>query len=365
MGCCKNVIASLVCTAVLCGAGVAAYMYGPWNKDNDSGSEETTTTLTAKSSTCKNCCNGLESNCDLPIDQVTWAMVHNAMSSEDDFFYAANNDLSLEKALVEGYRGLMLDSCLCNGDTIVDVIQDFVTGNDEDTEENTEEQYLGFCHGTCGAGSRKPETVLNNIKTFLDVNPNEVLILEFEVGEGTLELLYEAINDSGLEKYVLRDEENDGTVTTWPTLQQLISSNRRLLLFAHNGGMESCATSTCPEGIFYTYDHFSQTNWNDGDTCELRGSVDTIPDKHGFFLMNHWKNDENLDLPSKTNAEEFNTYEFLSTRLGKCDERVPNIVAVDFWSTGDVLKFVEDQNTKIGGGGDAVVAASRSGSIRH
>jgi hypothetical protein len=30
-----------------------------------------------------------------------------------------------------------------------------------------------------------------------------------------------------------------------------------------------------------------------------------------------------------------------------------------------VLKFVEDQNTKIGGGGDAVVAASRSGSIRH
>jgi hypothetical protein len=110
---------------------------------------------------------------------------------------------------------------------------------------------------------------------------------------------------------------------------------------------------------------YSQTNWNDGDTCELRGSVDTIPDKHGFFLMNHWKNDENLDLPSKTNAEEFNTYEFLSTRLGKCDERVPNIVAVDFWSTGDVLKFVEDQNTKIGGGGDAVVAASRSGSIRH
>ncbi len=49
-------------------------------------------------------------------------------------------------------------------------------------------------------------------------------------------------------------------------------------------------------------------------------------------MMNHWKNDENLDLPSKINAEEFNTYEFLSTRFGTCKERVPNIVAVDFWS---------------------------------
>lgn len=80
--------------------------------------------------------------------------------------------------------------------------------------------------------------------------------------------------------------------------------------------------------------------------------------------MNHWKNDDDLDLPSKTNAEEFNTYEFLSARFDKCDERMPNALAVDYWSTGDVLKFVEDQNKKIGGGGDAV-ASSRSSSIRH
>mmetsp|Transcript_5961 Transcript_5961/g.9219 ORF Transcript_5961/g.9219 Transcript_5961/m.9219 type:complete len:365 (-) Transcript_5961:395-1489(-) len=364
MGGCKNFIGTLVCTAILCGAGVVAYLYGPWNKD-DGGSEETpttTTALTAKSSACESCCNGLESNCDLPINQVTWAMVHNAMSSQDDSFYAANNDLSLEKALVEGYRGLMLDSCLCDGDNIIDVLQDYVTGNDED---NTEEKYLGFCHGTCAAGSRNPTTVLNHIKAFLDINPNEVLIIEFEVGDGTLELLYQAINDSGLEKYVLRyEEENDGTISTWPTFQQLISANRRLILFAHNGGMASCETQTCPEGIFYTFDHFSQTNWNDGNTCVLRGSDTKVPDEHGFFLMNHWKNDENLDLPSKTNAEEFNTYDFLSTRFGKCKERMPNIVAVDFWNVGDVLKFVEDENKKIGGG-DAAVAESRNGSIRH
>ena len=109
----------------------------------------------------------------------------------------------------------------------------------------------------------------------------------------------------------------------------------------------------------------SQTNWNDGDTCDLRGNDNNdVLDKRGFFLMNHWKNDDELDLPSKTNAEEFNTYEFLSARFGKCDVRLPNALAVDYWSTGDVLKFVEDQNAKLGGGGDAV-ASSRSGSIRY
>ena len=255
MGCCKNIISSLVCIAILCGAGIAAFLYGPWfdnDTDGDSPSAgETSTTLIAKSSDCENCCNGLESNCDLPINQVTWAMVHNAMSTEEDSFYAANNDLSLEKALVEGYRGLMLDSCLCDGDSIVDIIQDYITG-DNDTEDDLEEGYLGFCHGKCGTGVREPAIVLNNIKKFLDVNPNEVLILEFEVGDGTLELLHQAINDAGLEQYALQELKTD----KWPTFQQLIDSNRRLLIFAHNGGMKSCQTQTCPVGIFYTYDHF-------------------------------------------------------------------------------------------------------------
>jgi hypothetical protein len=264
MGCFKSIFGGLACIAILGGAGAAAYFYGPWSKDKDNGvSGETPTTLIAKNSDCKSCCNGLETNCDLSINQVTWAMVHNAMSSEDDDFYAANNELSLEKALVDGYRGLMLDSCLCDGDydSLTDVIQDSIQdyvpgGNVEGTEGNQVEKYLGFCHGTCATGVRKPATVLNNIKTFLDVNPKEVLILEFEVGEGTLELLHQAIDDSDLAEYILRDVENNGTVTNWPTFQQLINANRRLLIFAHNDGMGSCATQTCPEGFFYTYDHF-------------------------------------------------------------------------------------------------------------
>ncbi len=63
---------------------------------------------------CKGCCNDIASNCGLRLNEATFAMVHNAMSSRDDLFVAYNNLHPLEGALVAGYHGIMLDSCMCN-----------------------------------------------------------------------------------------------------------------------------------------------------------------------------------------------------------------------------------------------------------
>ncbi len=41
-------------------------------------------------------------------------MVHNAMLSREDLFMAYNNMHPLKEVLVAGYRGLMLNSCVCN-----------------------------------------------------------------------------------------------------------------------------------------------------------------------------------------------------------------------------------------------------------
>ena len=80
---------------------------------------------------CEGCCNGLVSNCDLKLNEVTFAMVHNAMSSRDDLFAAYNNIQTLEKALVAGYRGLMLDSCICDGSLGEDVADVIKGGGDK------------------------------------------------------------------------------------------------------------------------------------------------------------------------------------------------------------------------------------------
>lgn len=74
----------------------------------------------------KQCCNGSVANCALRVDQMMFALVHNAMSSEEKgFIVGYNHQLSISKALMAGYRGLSLDVCNCNG-----VFQ--------------------FCHNVCG-----------------------------------------------------------------------------------------------------------------------------------------------------------------------------------------------------------------------
>ncbi len=70
---------------------------------------------------CKGCCNGLALNCGLRLNKATFAMVHNAMSSKDDLFVAYNNLHPLEGALMVGYCGIMLDSCVCDGSSGEDV----------------------------------------------------------------------------------------------------------------------------------------------------------------------------------------------------------------------------------------------------
>ena len=115
--------------------------------------------------------------------------------------------------------------------------------------------------------------------------------------------------------------------------------------------MQSCQTDKCPD-ILYTYDYVQQTNWND-DTCDIKGNS---KEDRGFFLMNHWMNND-ASLPSPTNAAEFNTYESLRKRYERCDggggdgKMVPNIIAVDFWDVGDVLDFVRDVNERNVSGG--------------
>lgn len=272
------------------------------------------------------------------MNEVTFAMVHNGMSSKIDLFAGYNNDRPLEEALVGGYRGLMLDSCICDG-SLGEKIGAIIKG--EDAGDN----YLGFCHSSCDAGVRDPAKVFANIKTFLEINRNEVLIIEFEINDESLAELHRSIDESGLDDYIFRTADPSDTNVEWPTMQSLIDANTRLLLFAHGDGMKSCTQIRCPEGIFYTFDHFQETDWNDVATCQLRGDAEPW-DRRGFFLMNHWKNNESTDLPSKTNSEEINTYDYLMGRFGECEERIPNVVAVDFWGTGDLLDFVDEVNLR-------------------
>jgi hypothetical protein len=66
-----------------------------------------------------NCCNGLETICDLGVNEILYATLHNAMATfEDGFLFGPNHRFQLEGSLEAGYRGLNLDLCNCGGEIL-------------------------------------------------------------------------------------------------------------------------------------------------------------------------------------------------------------------------------------------------------
>ena len=110
-----------------------------------------------------NCCNGLASNCDKPLNEITFAGVHNSMSNAQDGWLSPNNFLPHIGALNAGYRALMIDTFLFDGDF---------------NASTPDELYA--CHGLCAFGKRTAFDEFNHTKTWLDDNPQELIVLFME-----------------------------------------------------------------------------------------------------------------------------------------------------------------------------------------
>jgi hypothetical protein len=150
------------------------------------------------------CCNGLDSICDLRVDEILYATVHNAMATfEDGFLFGPNHQYKLEGALEAGYRGLNLDICNCGGEHI-------------------------FCHGICTLGPRTVDDVMLGVNQFLDDNPTEVVVFIYQVNsnvdqEVNLQGFYDKM--TLVDGFVDKIYVHDGPNSTWPTLGELTDPN--------------------------------------------------------------------------------------------------------------------------------------------
>ena len=107
-------------------AGVLVWMLGPWNDDKpqyqfiqcDTRFDPDNTNTNTNTGQI-DCCHGLEGICDLRVDEVMYATLHNGMASIEDLFIGnVNHKYNVEEALEAGYRGLNLDICNCYGEVV-------------------------------------------------------------------------------------------------------------------------------------------------------------------------------------------------------------------------------------------------------
>jgi hypothetical protein len=300
-------------------------------------------------------CNGMPELCDRRLDEVVFACTHNAMGAADvPGWLFPNQQAGILTQLEDGVRALMLDvlpgirvdgavmTDLDDGELTRAKLEPVLGAEGLDAAMRIRERMLGaeelgrglfLCHGLCELGYQPFVTVLVEIAEFLTVNPREVLVIIIEDAVPAADIAA-AFAASGLLDLVWQ-----GPVEPpWPTLGEMVAIGGRVLVLGENDteGVPwyHPAWEVCQETPY----HFA--NIEDLSNEPNRGGTDG-----SLLLMNHWITTPPTSRPS--DAARINTREALMTRVEQCrSERgmVPNIIAVDFYQVGDLIKVVEELN---------------------
>lgn len=301
-------------------------------------------------------CNGHPELCDLPFNRVALATTHNSMSAGDvaDWMFP-NQEKGIRAQLEDGVRGFLVDIhyAVPVGNRVKTLLEDEAAARAkyEETlgkeaveaamrirdrmvgeETGDREVYLG--HGFCELGATRFADALEQIYEFLVVNPGEVIVIIIQDEGVTPQDVAECFARSGLERLVYR-----GPVAgPWPTLREMVESDQRVVVLAENNA----------EGVPWYHravEVCQETPYRFKDPSEFSNRPNRGGTAGSLLLMNHWIETTPTPLPS--NAEIVNAYDFLLARARACREErgmIPNLVAVDFYRSGDLMRVVDALN---------------------
>ena len=312
-----------------------------------------------------NSCNGHPELCDRALADVALVATHNAMSVPLPGWYSSEQERPIADQLRDGVRGLLVDTHyadkLGNGrlrtyygshaELVRQAKQDGVSPDAIDaalrirqrlgfTGKGTRGMYL--CHTFCELGGTPLSSVLDDIHDFLVSHPDDVLVV-INQDYVTPADFVAAVNEAGL-----GDLAYGGPLTdTEPTLRQMIDTDHRVVFLAENHAGAApwyrLAYDSITEETPYTFTKVSQLT----DPVKLPASCkpNRGPKRAPLFLVNHWISTDPVPRPS--DAARVNAFKPLLARMRDCQRirrHLPNLVAVNFYRTGDVFKVVDAIN---------------------
>jgi hypothetical protein len=310
-------------------------------------------------------CDGHAELCDRPLAKVALPATHNSMSVPLPGWYSSEQERPIADQLRDGVRGLLFDTHyadrLPNGrlrtdfgsheELVRQAKEDGVSSDAVDAAQRIRDR-LGFagqgtrgmylCHTFCELGASSLHSVLDDIHDFLVAHPNEVVVV-INQDYVTPADFVKAANDADLGGLVYSGPITD----TEPTLRQMIDSDRRVVFLAENhaGGAPwyRLAYGTITEETPYTFSKVAQLT--DPERLAASCKPNRGPERAPLFLVNHWISTDPIPLPS--DAAKVNAYKPLLARMRECRRirsHLANLVAVNFYRTGDVFKVVDALN---------------------
>ena len=237
-------------------------------------------------------CNGAIGLCEQPVDEVAFLRSHNSHASEDRGYHLAamNHYVAIPAQLELGVRSLNIDVYLW---------QDELTA----------------CHGFCELGTQPFDEILNEISTFLDANPDETILIDFqdEAPEGAL--------DAAFRDHLGARIHDQPVDEPWPTLGEL---RGRII----------------PAGP-----HVYGTGWQYDAPEDLDCAVQGEAREHGLYEVTHVLTNP---IASPDNAEAINHQPVIGDHVGACLDEVGfiNLLSVDYVTIGDAVEVVEALNAR-------------------
>jgi hypothetical protein len=300
-------------------------------------------------------CNGDERLCDRTLDAIALPGAHNAMSSVDaPNWMFPQQERSVTGQLEDGVRALLVDvhaGVPVSGRIRTDLSEDpamlakmeKAVGKEGLLAANRIRSRLTgppegprglfLCHGFCELGALPFVPWLRAVREFLVANPGEVVVVVIEdyVPPGEMAA---AFTESGLADLVYRGAPRP----PWPTLRQLAESRQRVVVFLESG-------KPGVEWMHPAFQAIQETPYTFHQPTEFTCVANRGGTGGSLFQINHWI--ETTPMPKPTNAAIVNAYDFLLGRARSCAQErahLPNVVAVDFYRTGDLFRVVRTLN---------------------
>ena len=260
-------------------------------------------------------CNGYESLCIKKYNEVAYLTTHNAYSSFEDGFYLPNQNMNITSQLNQGVRAFMLDIY-------------------------SEDDVLVLYHGVAELGSSFFEDVLNEFRIFIDENPNEVITLILEDYSSVNELS-DALFTSG----IIEDLYEYDEVYGWPTLQEMIDLDKRIVLFSDN------EVQSPPSWFHFLWDHAVETHFSNESIDDFSCNLNRGDAQNSLFILNHFITNFSLVLGNlelyNEQVEEVNSNPYFINRVYDCaseKDKFPNFITVDFYDVGNCMEVVNILN---------------------
>ena len=297
-------------------------------------------------------CNGDERLCAARLDEVVFPGTHNSMGSVDvSGWMFPQQERGVAGQLEDGVRAFLIDvyaGIPVSGRVKTELSGEAATMRAMERAVGTEgvqaalrirERLVGppegpralyLCHGFCEVGALPLVPWLRVLRDFLIANPREVVILVVEDYVPPSELA-KAFEESRLRDLAFRGSAQP----PWPTLEEMTASGQHAVVFLEMGKPDV-------DWMHPAFDSIQETPYSFNQPSQFSCAANRGGTRGSLFQINHWI--DTPPLPKPSNAAIVNAYDFLLARVRQCERersRRPNIIAVDFYRTGDLFRVVK------------------------